>query len=148
MGVALAAALIGPGAIPAAAQTTASRSATADGTAPEATAATLIYAVDLTGGRPALERANYVWGGRNYCWYEGWRGPGWYWCGYGWRRGAGWGGGNGWHGWRGGRGGGYGGGYHGGNGGHGGGDHGGRGGHGGGDHGGRGGHEGGDHHHG
>lgn len=42
----------------------------------------------------------YVWGGHNYCWYgEGWRGPGWYWCGYRLRRGYGWGGGYGWHGW-------------------------------------------------
>lgn len=45
----------------------------------------------------------YVWGGRRYCWYDdGWQGPGWYWCGYAWRRGFGWGGGYGWHGWRGG----------------------------------------------
>ncbi len=44
--------------------------------------------------------APYVWGGRNYCWYPGgWRGPGWYWCGYAYRRGYGWGGGAGWHGW-------------------------------------------------
>jgi hypothetical protein len=46
----------------------------------------------------------YVFGGRRYCWYfDGWHGPGWYWCGYRWRRGYGWGGGYGWHGWRGGR---------------------------------------------
>src|SRR5512143_3407996 len=45
----------------------------------------------------------YVWGGRRYCWYDdGWQGPGWYWCGYAWRRGYGWGGAYGWHGWRGG----------------------------------------------
>lgn len=45
----------------------------------------------------------YVWGGRRYCWYDtGWQGPGWYWCGYAWRRGLGWGGGYGWHGWAGG----------------------------------------------
>jgi hypothetical protein len=63
--------------------------------------------------------------GRNYCWYfDGWRGPGWYWCDYQWRRGYGWGGGFGWRGWggghhgRGGRGGGgWGGGHHGGGGG-------------------------------
>jgi hypothetical protein len=41
----------------------------------------------------------YFWGGHNYCWYNGWRGPGWYWCGYGARRGFGWGGGYGWRGW-------------------------------------------------
>ena len=45
----------------------------------------------------------FVWGGRRYCWYDdGWQGPGWYWCGYAWRRGYGWGGGYGWHGWGGG----------------------------------------------
>ncbi len=51
--------------------------------------------------------APFIWGGRNYCWYPGgWHGPGWYWCGYGARRGYGWGGGEGWHGWHhGGRGG-------------------------------------------
>jgi hypothetical protein len=43
----------------------------------------------------------YVIDGRRYCWYDvGWQGPGWYWCGYAWRRGYGWGGGYGWHGWR------------------------------------------------
>ena len=42
----------------------------------------------------------YVYGGRNYCFYvDGWHGPGYYWCGYAWRRGYGWGGGNGWNGW-------------------------------------------------
>ena len=53
-------------------------------------------AIDLTG----IEKTQYVWGGRNYCWYDnGWRGPGWYWCGYAWRSGLGWGGGFGWRGW-------------------------------------------------
>ena len=66
--------------------------------------------------------AIYAWGGRHYCWYyNGWRGPGWYWCGYPWRTrlrlgrrlglerlgrpGAGWWGwgtGHGYHDWRGG----------------------------------------------
>ena len=69
-----------------------------------------------------LEEVQFFWGGRNYCWYgNAWNGPGWYWCGYPWRRGYGWGGGYGWHGWHGG--GGHGG-WHGG-GGHGGGGHGG-----------------------
>ena len=50
-----------------------------------------------------VEKAQYVWGGQNYCWYgAGWQGPGWYWCGYAWRTGLGWGGAYGWHGWRGG----------------------------------------------
>lgn len=48
-----------------------------------------------------VEDAQFVWGGRNYCWYpSGWRGPGWYWCGFAWNRGLGWGGPAGWHGWR------------------------------------------------
>ena len=42
----------------------------------------------------------YVYGGRRYCFYpDGWRGPGYYWCGYAWRRGFGWGGPMGWRGW-------------------------------------------------
>jgi len=48
-----------------------------------------------------VEKTQFAWGGRNYCWYPlGWRGPGWYWCGFANRRGLGWGGGAGWHGWR------------------------------------------------
>ena len=51
-----------------------------------------------------VEKAQFFWGGRQYCWYDdGWYGPGWYWCGYAWYSGYGWGGGYGWHGWRGGR---------------------------------------------
>jgi hypothetical protein len=91
-----------------------------------------------TGGpAAAIQDVQYVYGGHNYCFYPaGWRGPGWYWCGYAFRRGFGWGGGAGWHGWRGGGGGfrggpGFRGGFHGGRGG---GFHGG--GHGGGGHGG------------
>jgi hypothetical protein len=42
----------------------------------------------------------YFWNGRRYCFYpDGWQGPGWYWCGYAWRRGFGFGGGLGWRGW-------------------------------------------------
>ena len=48
-----------------------------------------------------VEKAQFVWGGRRYCWYNSaWRGPGWYQCGFAWRRGLGWGGAAGWHGWR------------------------------------------------
>ena len=44
---------------------------------------------------------NLVFGGHEWCWYDdGWRGPGWYWCGYGARYGYGWGGGEGFNGWR------------------------------------------------
>ncbi|MDB5479814.1 MAG: hypothetical protein JWO83_867 [Caulobacteraceae bacterium] len=64
----------------------------------------LIFGVDRASDRPALDPVQFVWAGRNYCWYDGgWHGPGWYWCGNPWRRGYGWGGPYGWHGWRGGR---------------------------------------------
>ena len=49
----------------------------------------------------AVELVQFTWRGRNFCWYNtGWRGPGWYQCGFRWRRGLGWGGPLGWHGWR------------------------------------------------
>lgn len=48
-----------------------------------------------------VETVQYVYRGRRHCWYpNGWRGPGWYWCGYAFRRGYGWGGPAGWRGWR------------------------------------------------
>src|ERR1700722_13247037 len=52
-----------------------------------------------------IENAQFIFGGQNYCWYDdGWRGPGWDWCGYANRSGLGWGGGGGWDRWgRGGR---------------------------------------------
>ena len=35
----------------------------------------------------------YIWGGATFCWYDSaWNGPGFYTCGYAWRRGFGWGG--------------------------------------------------------
>jgi hypothetical protein len=47
-----------------------------------------------------VQQSQFIFGGRNYCFYpNGWNGPGFYWCGYAWRRGFGWGGGHGWHGW-------------------------------------------------
>src|ERR1700710_152073 len=53
-----------------------------------------------------VQQAQFIFDDREYCWYDdGWRGPGYYWCGYAWRRGYGWGGGYGWDG-RGGGGGG------------------------------------------
>ena len=96
------------------------------------------------------ENVQFFWNGYDYCWYDdGWNGPGWYRCGMYLQSGIGWGGGYGWHNWRGGHRGGRGGGGRGGGGGHGGGGHGG-GGHGGGGHGGGGhgggGHGGGGHH--
>ncbi|MGO9135144.1 MAG: hypothetical protein ACLP8A_14025 [Methylovirgula sp.] len=80
---------------------------------------------EVLGTAAAIAEAPFVFGGHNYCWYpDGWHGPGWYWCGYGARRGYGWGGGEGFHGWHhGGHGGphGHGGDHHGGD--HGGHDH-------------------------
>jgi hypothetical protein len=75
---------------------------------------------------PYAGRTPYSYGGYQYCWYpRGWRGPGWYWCGYSGRYGYGWGGpwawgyglgwGRGWGwgpGWRGGWGYGWHGGWH------------------------------------
>ena len=50
-----------------------------------------------------VEKTQFFFGGQNYCWYDdGWQGPGYYYCGYAWRRGYGWGGGAGWRGWGGG----------------------------------------------
>ncbi len=47
-----------------------------------------------------VEKSQYFYGGRQYCWYpDGWRGPGYYQCGYRLRRGLGWGGPMGWRGW-------------------------------------------------
>jgi len=57
-------------------------------------------AVTAANAQPVLVPAHYVFHGREYCWYDnGWRGAGFYWCGYATRRGLGWGGGRGWHGW-------------------------------------------------
>jgi hypothetical protein len=65
----------------------------------------LIFGVDRPGDMPTLDRVQFIYLGRNYCWYDGgWRGPGFYWCGYAWRQGFGWGGGWGWRGWYGHRG--------------------------------------------
>jgi hypothetical protein len=42
----------------------------------------------------------YVFEGHRYCFYfDGWHGPGWYRCGYAFRRGLGWGGVYGWNDW-------------------------------------------------
>jgi hypothetical protein len=49
----------------------------------------------------AVDTVQFFWRGRQFCWYNtGWRGPGWYQCGFRWRRGLGWGGPIGWRGWR------------------------------------------------
>ena len=37
----------------------------------------------------AVEKTQFVYLGRNYCWYpDGWHGPGFYWCGYAYRTGS------------------------------------------------------------
>jgi hypothetical protein len=65
--------------------------------APIAGARALLTMVD---SRNMIEDAHYVWAGRGYCWYgDGWKGSGWYRCGYASRSGQGWGGPQGWHGW-------------------------------------------------
>ena len=47
-----------------------------------------------------VQNAQFIYEGRQHCWYDrGWHGPGWYWCGYAFRRGLGWGGEAGWNGW-------------------------------------------------
>jgi hypothetical protein len=47
-----------------------------------------------------VDQVQYVYGGYRHCWYaNGWKGPGWYRCGYHNRRGYGWGGPVGWNGW-------------------------------------------------
>jgi hypothetical protein len=70
----------------------------------DGSASPLVQALDYRFGGPGADakllEAQFLWGGRNYCWYGGgWHGPGYYWCGYAWRRGFGWGGPVGWHGW-------------------------------------------------
>ena len=46
------------------------------------------------------EQTQFRFGGYDYCWADdGWRGPGWYWCGYAYRPGLGWGGPVGWNNW-------------------------------------------------
>jgi hypothetical protein len=51
-----------------------------------------IAPLHLDGGDSALlQETQFIFRGRRYCWYwDGWRGPGWYWCGYAFRRGLGW----------------------------------------------------------
>jgi len=57
----------------------------------------------VTDGSAAVTDSREVrhsWNGRPYCWSEsGWKGAGWYRCGFAARRGLGWGGPAGWHGW-------------------------------------------------
>lgn len=71
-------------------------------TAQAAPNAQLLSGVYTSDQPAALVPAQFIFGGRNYCWYDnGWRGAGYYWCGYASRNGLGWGGGSGWNGWQG-----------------------------------------------
>lgn len=58
-----------------------------------ASAAPQMPSRDAVGGAASqVETVDYVYRGYRYCWYvDGWKGPGWYRCGYSWRRGLGWG---------------------------------------------------------
>ncbi|MEJ0092510.1 MAG: hypothetical protein WDN46_03500 [Methylocella sp.] len=72
----------------------------ATGGAMAAAAAPVASLEGLAHNELPLEQAQFAFGGRNYCWYgNGWQGPGWYWCGFAFRRGLGWGGPQGWRGW-------------------------------------------------
>jgi hypothetical protein len=55
----------------------------------------------VVAGAVDIAEPEYYWfEGHRYCWYDdGWRGPGWYWCGNSLNRGVGWGGPIGWHFW-------------------------------------------------
>ncbi len=74
------------------------------GTAAEAAVADSPFATaDQAAQDTPVQDVNFIWGGRAYCWYpNGWRGAGFYVCGFQWSTGVGWGGGWGWNGWGGG----------------------------------------------
>ena len=60
----------------------------------------VVVGVDTPNAAVVEKTQVFIYLGHNYCWYDSaWNGPGWYWCGYGWRRGFGWGGGWGYRGW-------------------------------------------------
>jgi hypothetical protein len=62
----------------------------ADGPAGATAPARLVFGVYSGGDRAVLQQAQFVLGGRSYCWYgSAWSGPGFYWCGYAWRNGYG-----------------------------------------------------------
>lgn len=55
---------------------------------------------DMASTFSLTQDVQFLYSGRRYCFYvDGWRGPGFYWCGYAHRRGRGWGGERGWRGW-------------------------------------------------
>jgi hypothetical protein len=74
--------------------------ALAGGTASIAQAVPVTPLGPEAGNAGLLQNVQFFFGGRRFCWYwDGWHGPGWYWCGYAFRRGLGWGGPRGFRGW-------------------------------------------------
>ena len=76
----------------------AAAAAMAVGVATPVKALTLPGGGGLAGAAEAVDIVDnaqvFVYRGRAYCFYpSGWHGPGWYRCGFAWRRGLGWGGG-------------------------------------------------------
>jgi hypothetical protein len=64
------------------------------------TAAAIAIAASGSFFNGSANAAEFVYGGHKHCWYDdGWKGPGWYWCGYAKREGKGWGGPEGFQGW-------------------------------------------------
>jgi hypothetical protein len=63
-------------------------------------AATLI-AIAVSGSFfSATAKEDFVYKGHKHCWSDqGWKGPGWYWCGYEKKEGKGWGGPEGYRNW-------------------------------------------------
>ena len=91
IGIAAAAALLGASAGHARTTSTGPGQTTSDAQAQ------LIFGVDRVGDTSGLTQAQFYYGGNQYCWYPGgWKGPGFYYCGYAWRNGYGWGGPVGW----------------------------------------------------
>jgi len=65
-------------------------------------AAATIIAIAASGSffSATANAEDFVYKGHKQCWYDqGWKGPGWYWCGYQSRDGKGWGGPEGFQGW-------------------------------------------------
>jgi hypothetical protein len=64
---------------------------------PSGSAAGIALAADSLN---VVDTVQFLYGGHKHCWYvDGWKGPGWYWCGYAKRVGLGWGGPAGFRGW-------------------------------------------------
>jgi hypothetical protein len=63
-------------------------------------AAAIAIVASSTSFNTAAKAEDFVYQGHKHCWYDnGWKGPGWYWCGYADKKGKGWGGAEGFQGW-------------------------------------------------